>query len=78
MDEYNTGMDPEVRRYFKKIMNSFFVGLFWMLIMATAGIFFRLGYVGGGIAWYNIVFYLVFCLSLAALLRYYYKTWRQT
>jgi hypothetical protein len=43
MDEYNTGMDPEVKQYFRKIVKSFTAGLIWMIAVSTAGIFFRLG-----------------------------------
>jgi hypothetical protein len=76
MDEYNSGMDPEMRKYFRKIINSFSYALLWLLTMATAGLFFGLGIMGEGIRWYNVVFYLVFIGSLFALLRYFYKTWK--
>ena len=75
MDEYNSGMDPEVRRYFKKILNSFSFGLLWLLTFATAGIFFKLGFIKDGFAWYNIFFYAVLLLSLVFLVRYFHKTW---
>ena len=75
MDEYNTGMDPEVKRYFRKIINSFSVGLMWLLSVATAGLFFSLGIAREGIRWYNIVFYLVAGISFAGLIYYYYKVW---
>ena len=77
MDEYNTGIDPEVKIYFRKIMKSFSVGLFWLLIMATLGLFFRLGHVQNGGHWYNWVFYGVLLLTLAALLRFFYNLWRK-
>jgi hypothetical protein len=41
-----TGMDPEVRRYFRKIMNSFAFGLLWMLTLSTVGLYMGLAYVG--------------------------------
>ena len=73
-----TGMDPEVKRYFRKIMNSFAFGLLWMLTLSTAGLFFKLAYVEDHLRWYNIAFY-VFCLvSFAALLWYYYHTWKDS
>ena len=75
MDEYNTGMDPEVKKYFRKILNSFFVGLLWLLGIATAGLFFKLGMVRNGITWYNLFFYFLFLLSLIVLIRYFYKVW---
>lgn len=76
MDEYNSGMDPEVKRYFRKIINSFSAGLLWLVVIATAGIFFRLGEMGHGIHWYNIVFYILLVASLFFLLRYYYRLWK--
>jgi hypothetical protein len=75
MDEYDSGMDPEVTKYFRKIINSFSVGLLWLLSIATAGLFFGLGITTNGIHWYNVLFYLLFVLSFALLIRYYYKIW---
>jgi len=75
MDEYNSGMDPEVRKYFRKIINSFSACLFWLLSVVTAGLFFHLGFVDEGLKWYNLVFYFLFLLTFAALLRYLYRLW---
>jgi hypothetical protein len=38
------GMDPEVARYFRKILRSLFAGLMWLFINITAGIYFELAY----------------------------------
>ncbi len=75
MDEYNVGMDPELKQLFRKIINSFSLGALWLLIIATLGIFFHLAIVRDGIRWYNILFYFVFAASLFLLLRYYYNSW---
>ncbi|HEU4472417.1 MAG TPA: hypothetical protein VFR58_15095 [Flavisolibacter sp.] len=75
MDQYNSGIDPEVKRYFKKIIQSFSVGLSWLLIVCTAGLFFRLGLIKEGVRWYNIFFYLLFLASFAWVIRYLYKLW---
>jgi len=76
MDEYSSGMDPEVKKLFRKIVQSFSWGALWLISIATLGIFFQLGFVVSGIHWYNIVFYLVFISTLFMLLRYYYKQWK--
>jgi len=76
MDEFSSGMEPEVKKYLKKVLNSFFVGAFWLITIATAGIFFKLGFIGDDIKWYNVLFYLVAVLSLFFLLRYYSKVWK--
>jgi hypothetical protein len=75
MDEYNRGMDPEIKRYFKKIINSFSFGALWLLVIATAGLFFRLGIAPNGMKWYNIVFYMIAGVSFIGLMYYYYKLW---
>ena len=75
MDEYNHGMDPEVKRYFKRIINSFSFASIWLLAVSTAGLFFRLAILQNGIRWYNILFYILAAVSLVMLLIYLYKTW---
>jgi hypothetical protein len=76
MDEYNSGMDPEVKQYFKKIINSFSVGMLWLISMATLGLFFGLGIIYNYVHWYNILFYAIFLISLGGLVYYLFKTWR--
>ncbi len=76
MDEYNSGMDPEMKRYFRKILSSFSWGAMWLISISTLGIFFQLGFVAEGLKWYNILFYVILIGSLALLLRYYYRMWR--
>lgn len=77
MDNPDTGMDREVKIYFSKIMKSFTVGLLWLLVMVTAGLFFRLGYLNKGWHWYNGLFYGIMGISLLLLLRYYTRLWQK-
>lgn len=77
MDEYDTGMDKEVKQYFKKIIGSFSWGLMWMLSVATAAFFFGLGVTDGDWKWYNYLFFALAFLSLLALLFYFYRVWRK-
>jgi cytochrome c biogenesis protein CcdA len=76
MDEYNQGMDPEMRKYFWKIVYSFSFGLVWMLTMAMSGLYFRLAIIEDSIRWYNIVFYFVFVVTLILLILYFFKSWK--
>lgn len=77
MDEYNTGMDTEVKVYFRKIMKSFSVGLLWLMLSVTIGLFLKFGYLRNGWRWQNYVFYGLLLLSLVALIRYFYNVWRK-
>jgi len=77
MDEYNQGWDPEVKRYFKKIVNSFVLGALWLLVIATLAFAFRLAIVKGSLHWQNYLFYGIFFVTLLLLLFVYYRMWRK-
>lgn len=77
MDEYNQGWDPDVKRHFRKIMNTFGIGAIWLLLMSTLGLFLRMGYVRKGFDAYNIVFYALLVITLPLLLLYFYRVWRR-
>ena len=71
------GWDPEVKKYFVKILNSISIGLLWLMAMVTAGLYFQLGYRTNKPAFFNVLFYFVLLGSLFFLIRYYYKTWKK-
>lgn len=76
VDEYSSGMDPEMKRYFRKIVGSFSYGLIFLMFAAMAGIYFELAFVQGGLSAGNILFYLVVLVTFFFLLRYYVRLWR--
>lgn len=67
--------DPEVTKYFRKIMNTVSVGLSWLLSAMTAGIYFRLAYDRPVI--YLIIYWVIVLVTLVLLIRYFYRTWRK-
>ena len=69
--------ETDVKEFLKKIAQSVFLGLFWMLLNMTVGIFFGWMFVSGGITTANIIYYLFFTSSLAALIWFYVKTWKK-
>ena len=78
MDEFDQGgIDPQVKKYFRKIINSFSYGMLWMLAMSFLGLYFQLGFVADGFRWYNVVFYLIFLFTLFLLIRFFYRTWKE-
>jgi hypothetical protein len=77
MDEYERGMDSEVKKYFRKILNSFSYTMMWLMAVVTAGLFFRLAIVDDTLHWYHVVFYALALLSLAALIRFLYRLWNK-
>ncbi|MBD0352519.1 MAG: hypothetical protein ICV65_15330 [Flavisolibacter sp.] len=71
-------MDPEIKKYFRKILYSFSFGLLWLFCNSTGGLYYKLGFMYEGIRWYNIAFYFFLTGSLFLLLRYYYRSWKDT
>ena len=49
------GWDPEVKKYFVKILNSISIGLLWLMAMVTAGLYFQLGYRTNKPAFFNVL-----------------------
>ena len=71
-----SGWDPEVKIFFTKILNSISYSLLWMIACATAGIYFKLGYITGQPIAYPIIFYTLSFISLLLLVRHLYKIWK--
>ena len=71
------GWDPEVKKYFQKIISSFSFGLMWLMSCVTAGLYFGLAYRKDVPLLYNILFYAGLLLTLFLLLRYYYRLWKK-
>ncbi|MER3498255.1 MAG: hypothetical protein C4308_06240 [Chitinophagaceae bacterium] len=71
------GFEPEVKKYLRKILYSIFYGLLWMSLNVLTGLFWEFAIINGRISTANILFYLFFLLSLAALLYYYYRVWNE-
>jgi len=71
-------MDPEVKKYFIKILYSLSFGLLWMALNTTAGIYWEMAIISNCLSIPNVLFFVWLLLSLALLLYYYYRTWRST
>lgn len=69
------GWDPEVKRYFRKILNTISVGLSWMMAAATAGFYFGLAVPEGNLRLGNIIYYVMLLATLGLLIAYFYKLW---
>ncbi|MCR6720185.1 MAG: hypothetical protein NVV59_07730 [Chitinophagaceae bacterium] len=67
--------DPQVTKFFRKIINTVSIGLFWLLSAMTAGIYFKLAY--GQPLVYVVIYWVIVVVTLFLLLRYFYKTWKR-
>ncbi|HEX7903106.1 MAG TPA: hypothetical protein VF487_04435 [Chitinophagaceae bacterium] len=72
------GWDPDVKKYFIKVLNSISMGLLWLMAMVTAGLYFGLAYSAEGRpVIYTIIFYIMLVATLLLLILYYYRTWKK-
>ena len=70
-------MDPQLRVYFIRIVNTLSLVLLWFIINATAGIKYKLAYVEETLTIPNIIFYSWMIGSLILLLWRIYKIWEK-
>ena len=68
--------DPDVKKFLLKILNSVSLVLLWMLTCATAGLYYKLGYMGARPLIYTILFYAGMTITRLLLVRYLYKIWK--
>lgn len=70
------GWDPEVIKYFLKILSTISYGLLWLMSTVTAGVYFELGWTGVRPLYAVILFYVIAVAAFILLLRYYYRLWK--
>lgn len=70
-------MEPDVRAYLIRILNTIFMGLFWLAINTTAGIMYDFAFIHDRISTGNIIFYIWFIISLIIFLWYIIRLWKK-
>jgi hypothetical protein len=70
--------DSDVKHFFLKILNSIALGLIWMIIGVTAGLYFQLAYSDGKPVIYTVLFYVFMAVTLVLLIRYLYRVWKNS
>ncbi len=74
--EGERGWDPQVKKYFLKILRSFSWGLLWMMTGVMLGLYYKLAYFNTNPIAYTILFYAGMLITLLLLIRYLYKIWK--
>jgi NADH:ubiquinone oxidoreductase subunit 3 (subunit A) len=70
-------MEPEVRAFLKRILQTISMGMLFLLLHMTFGIYFNWAFFEGSIRLINIIYYIVLLASLAGLIYYYYRLWNE-
>jgi len=69
-------MEPEVREFLVKIVQSISMGLVWLLINMSMGIYFGFAFFEGSPTLGNYIYYIAFLSSLVLLILYLRKKWK--
>ena len=69
-------MEPEVKAFLLLIIQTISMGIVWLLINMTVGIYFNLGFFEGSPSLWNILYYIFFLVSLMLLIMYLRKKWK--
>ena len=72
-----SGMERDTKDFLKKIVQSIFLGLLWLCLNMTMGIYNGLLFFEDKITLANIFYYLFLVASLIALIRFYWVTWKK-
>ena len=70
------GMEPETRNFLVLIAQTISLVLLWMMTNVLFGIYLGYGFFEGNPNWKNIVYYLLFIISLMLIIRHIRKKWR--
>jgi len=69
-------MEPDVRDFLVKIMQSISMGLVWLLINMSIGIYYGYAFFEESPTMGNYIYYIAFLASLVALILYLRKKWK--
>jgi hypothetical protein len=76
MEDRERNWDPDIKKFFIRILNSFAIGMMWLISVVFAGLYYELGYLSHLPLWHVIVFYLMLASTLFLVIRHILKLWR--
>ena len=69
-------MEPDVRAFLLRIVQTVSMGLIWLLVNMSIGIYYGFAFFDNHPSIWNYVFYGWFILSLVLLIRYFRNKWK--
>lgn len=70
------GMEPDVQDFLKRIVQTVSVTVLFLLLHMTFGVYLNWAFFEDKPKVGNIVYYIIFLLSLAALVYFYFRLWK--
>jgi hypothetical protein len=69
-------MEPDVKAFLLRIINTLSMGMVWLLLNMTFGIYFNFAFFEAAPSLANILYYIFFSGSLVLLIIYFRKKWK--
>jgi hypothetical protein len=69
--------EPEVRDFMRRIVLTLLLGLVWLAVNMTFGIWFGLLFFEGRMSTANLIYYIFLVASLAFLIRFFVVLWKK-
>ena len=69
-------MEPDVKAFLIKIVQSLSMGMLWLLLNMSAGIYFGLAFFEDKPSLANYIYYIAFLISFVLLIRYLRNKWK--
>ena len=69
------GMEPEIKDFFIKIVNTISMVVLWMMLNAIIGIKYELAFFDNAPGWKNYVYYACSIVTLIWVVRYVLRKW---
>jgi membrane protein YdbS with pleckstrin-like domain len=76
MQEEQRNWDPDIKKFFIRIVNSFAIGMMWLIAVVFAGLYYQLGFFSHHPLWHVVVFYVVLVITLLFVIRHLVRLWR--
>lgn len=71
-----SGMEPEAQDFLKRIVQTVSVGILFLLLHMTFGLYLNWAFFEGAPRIGNIIYYIIFLASFAGLIYFYYRLWK--
>ena len=69
-------MEPDVRAFLLRIVQTISMAMLWLLVNMSLGIYFNLAFFDDSPSKWNFLFYAFFLISLGFLIRYFRNKWK--
>ena len=72
----SAGIEPEVKDFLKRILQTVSMGMLFLIVHMTFGLYLNWGFYEEKITAGNVIYYIFLIISLVGLLLYYNKLWK--